>query len=94
MANAQTDGACRKYSSEKFAEYFQAINNPNDTFYQADEDILYFNEVIIFRKGDRLPNNSRFTHNDEDLEIVNRFSYLGAVFISGGGGRCLALKRK
>ena len=34
-------------TSEKFAEYFQAINNPNDTFYQADDDILFFNERYI-----------------------------------------------
>lgn len=27
-----------------FSEYFQAINDPNNRFYQADEDILYFNE--------------------------------------------------
>ena len=34
-------------TSEKIAEYFQAINNPNDTFYQADDDILFFNERYI-----------------------------------------------
>ena len=27
-----------------FSEYFQAVNNPNDRFYQADEDVLDFNE--------------------------------------------------
>lgn len=29
-------------SSKRFSGYFQAINNPSDTFYQADEDILLF----------------------------------------------------
>ena len=31
-------------SSEQFAEYFKAVNDPNDRFYQADEDIIQFNE--------------------------------------------------
>ena len=30
--------------AKRFSEYFQAISDPNDRFYQADEDILYFNE--------------------------------------------------
>ena len=29
-------------SSETFSKYFQCINNPNDRFYQADEDIIVF----------------------------------------------------
>ncbi|MCG8046921.1 MAG: reverse transcriptase family protein [Candidatus Thiodiazotropha taylori] len=33
--------------ADKFSEYFQAINDPNDRFYQADEDILYFNERYV-----------------------------------------------
>ena len=28
-------------------EYFQAVNNPDDHFYQADEDILQFNERYV-----------------------------------------------
>ena len=31
-------------SSKQFADYFKAINNPEDRFYQVDDDILYFNE--------------------------------------------------
>ena len=34
-------------SASRFAEYFEAINNPSDHFYQADEDIIYFNEWYI-----------------------------------------------
>ena len=30
--------------AKRFAEYFQAVNDPNDIFYQPDEDVLYFNE--------------------------------------------------
>lgn len=33
--------------TKRFAEYFQAINDPNDRFYQPDEDILFFNERYI-----------------------------------------------
>ena len=31
-------------SALRFGEYFQSINNPSDHFYQADEDIIFFNE--------------------------------------------------
>ena len=34
-------------SSETFSKYFQSINNPNDRFYQADEDILVFNKRYV-----------------------------------------------
>ena len=34
-------------SASRFSEYFQAINNPTDHFYQADEDIIHFNERYI-----------------------------------------------
>ena len=33
--------------ANKFSEYFQAISDPNDRFYQADEAILYFNERYL-----------------------------------------------
>ena len=34
-------------SSSRFADYFQAINNPTDHFYQADEDVVFFNDRYI-----------------------------------------------
>ena len=34
-------------SASRFSEYFQAINNPTDHFYQANEDIIHFNERYI-----------------------------------------------
>ena len=34
-------------SALRFAEYFQSINNPSDHFYQADEDIIFFNERYL-----------------------------------------------
>ena len=30
-------------SSKQFADYFKAVNDPSDRFYQVDEDILFFN---------------------------------------------------
>ena len=30
--------------AKRFSEYFKAISDPNDRFYQPDEDILYFND--------------------------------------------------
>ena len=40
-------------------------------------------KVVIFRKGGRLPKDLKFTYNGLELEIVNKFTYLGVVFISG-----------
>ena len=34
----------KKLNADTFAQYFKAINNPTDPFFQADEDILDFNE--------------------------------------------------
>ena len=34
-------------SSKQFADYFKAINDPGDRFFQIDEDILFFNEQYV-----------------------------------------------
>ena len=34
-------------SSKQFADYFKAINDPGDMFFQIDEDILFFNERYV-----------------------------------------------
>ena len=34
-------------SIDTFSEYFKSINDPNDRFYQADEDVLFFNERYL-----------------------------------------------
>ena len=41
-------------------------------------------KFIVFRKGDRLPQNLEFKYGDSVIEIVNKFSYLGIVFTPGG----------
>ena len=39
---------------------------------------------MIFRKGGKLPRNLKFFFNNEEIEIVNKYSYLGVVFTTGG----------
>ena len=41
-------------------------------------------KIMIFKKGGRLPNDLHFVYNNKDIEIVNKFCYLGVVFTSGG----------
>ena len=44
LKNAQKHPECRSLTSQKFADYFKAINDPNTAFFQADEDVIFFNE--------------------------------------------------
>ena len=39
---------------------------------------------MVLRQWGRLPNNLNFVYNDESIEKVNKFCYLGVVFTSGG----------
>ena len=39
---------------------------------------------MIFRKGENLRQNERFTYAGGEIEIVNSFNYLGIVLSSGG----------
>ena len=39
---------------------------------------------MVFRKGGVLPRNLKFYYNGQQLEIVNKFRYLGVVFTAGG----------
>ena len=41
-------------------------------------------KIMVFRKGGRLPKNLNFVYNNINVEIVNKFCYLGVVFTSGG----------
>ena len=41
-------------------------------------------KVMVFRKGGRLPLNLQFLYQISPLEVVNKFTYLGIVFSSGG----------
>ena len=39
--------SAKNLTSEKFAECFKAINNPDSRFFQPDEDILFFNQKYL-----------------------------------------------
>ena len=45
-ANLNTSAA-KNISSNKFAEYFKAINNPDDIFFQPDEEFRFFQERFL-----------------------------------------------
>ena len=41
-------------------------------------------KIMVFRKGGVLPRNLTFYYNGQQLEIINKFRYLGVVFTAGG----------
>ena len=45
-------------TADIFADYFKAINDPNDRFFQPDEDVLLFNERYL--KGQLLQQGYRY----------------------------------
>ena len=51
---------------------------------QMSLDILYIIYILVFRKGGILNKNLAFYYDNVQLEIVNKFSYSGVVFSSGG----------
>ena len=42
-----TSNSTKNLSSQHFADYFKAINNPDSRFFQPDDDILYFNQRYL-----------------------------------------------
>jgi hypothetical protein len=42
----------KNITADMFSKYFKAINNPDDPFYQADEDIIYFNDRFMRQELD------------------------------------------
>ena len=44
LKDSQHSDSSTSLSANKFHNYFKAINDPNTVFYQADEDILHFND--------------------------------------------------
>jgi len=41
-------------------------------------------KIMVFRKGGRLSNQDKWFYNNEEVEIVSSFNYLGIVFSNGG----------
>ena len=47
LKSSQNKSGPKTLSAKKFAEYFKAVNDPNSVFFQADEDILDFNNRFL-----------------------------------------------
>jgi len=47
LKNSSSTKGSPKIKPDAFANYFNAINNPEDRFYQADDDIIDFNERYL-----------------------------------------------
>ena len=47
LKNAGGQRKASGVSANNFYDYFKAINNPDDRFFQPDDDIIYFNERIV-----------------------------------------------
>jgi hypothetical protein len=41
-------------------------------------------KIMIFRKGGTIPGGTIFNYNNDPIEIVSKFCYLGVVFTTGG----------
>ena len=47
MKDGSTKYGSSNIDTGTFVQYFKAVNNPEDQFYQADEDVLEFNERYL-----------------------------------------------
>ena len=47
LKQSQVSKSSKSLSADTFGEYFKAINDPQSPFYQADEDIIAFNERFL-----------------------------------------------
>ena len=47
LKQSQIKSNSQSLSAQKFYEYFKTINDPDSLFYQADEDIIHFNERFL-----------------------------------------------
>ena len=47
LKQSQIGRSSNSLSADLFAEYFRAINNPDNQFYQADEDVIEFNRRFL-----------------------------------------------
>ena len=57
----------KSLTSKHFLEYFKSVNNPNDHFYQADEDILEFNERILSNENETMFDELDQSKTDDEI---------------------------
>ena len=70
----------------------QDLSQPMKTTFSQSEEVFYRllkvntqkTKVMVFRKGGRLRDNISFYYDGSELEIVNKFVYLGVTFTTGG----------
>ena len=47
LKNLCPSSSSKKVNSQQFAKYFKAVNDPESRFFQADKDVLYYNERYV-----------------------------------------------
>ena len=70
------------YSSDELQKSLDLLYD----YFQRWKLVVNINKtkIMIFRKGGRISQRLNFYYNNSIIEIVNKFSYLGIVFTSGG----------
>ena len=70
------------YSSEQLQNSLNALSD----YCSRWEMVVNTNKtkIMIFRKGGRLPENPNFYYKGQIVNMVNKFTYLGVVFTTGG----------
>ena len=66
--------AVNSLSADMFADYFKAINDPNDVFFHPDEDVLIFNERYV--KGEFQVMFDKLNENLSESEIRKAINQL------------------
>ena len=51
LKQSQQSKPSKLLSADTFGQYFKAINDPHSPFYQADEDIIAFNDRFFKFRG-------------------------------------------
>lgn len=64
LKESQGISSPKSLTAKHFMEYFKAVNNPDDPYYQADDDILDFNERFLNSE-----NEAMFAELDQKITI-------------------------
>ena len=76
LKQSQHNDPPKSLSANQFKEYFQAVNNPDDHFYQADEDIIHFNERFVNNETNTLFSELDLPISLEEIKNgINQLSY-------------------
>ena len=81
MKDTQNHPESRSLSAQKFADYFRAIHDPNTAFYQADEDVIFFNERYFNSEVQIM-----FSELDEEISVDEIKKAIKQVKTGNSGG--------